>query len=108
MKRILSCLTVLALLFTLIVPCFAAGENSSVIYIKTAKNLIELSEKCTLDTWSQSKTVLLDPIDFLHATFSKDEQAYNQFIYSMYKFRAYDRQQTRKRKMAESVNKSDN
>ena len=60
MKRILSCLTVLALLFTLIVPCFAAGENSSVIYIKTAKDLMELSEKCTLDTWSQSKTVLLE------------------------------------------------
>lgn len=54
-------------------------------------------------------TTLFDyPIDFLHATFSKDEQAYNQFIYSMYKFRAYDRQQTRKRKVAESVNKSDN
>ena len=60
MKRILSCLTVLALLFTVIVPCFAAGENSSVIYIKTAKDLMELSEKCTLDTWSQSKTVLLE------------------------------------------------
>lgn len=45
MKKILSCLTVLALLFTLIVPCFAKNENSSVIYIKTVKDLIELSEK---------------------------------------------------------------
>jgi len=36
-----------------------AGENSNVIYISSAKDLISLAKKCSLDTWSRGKTVIL-------------------------------------------------
>lgn len=45
-------------------------------------------------------TTLFDcPIDFLHASFSKSEQMNNEFIYTLYKFKVYEREQIRKNKL---------
>ena len=46
------------LLFTLAAPAALAAENT--VTIKTAEDLAELSRNCTLDTWSQGKTVILE------------------------------------------------
>ena len=46
------------LLVTLAAPAALAAENT--ITIKTAEDLVELSRNCTLDTWSQGKTVILE------------------------------------------------
>lgn len=46
------------LLFTLTAPAALAAEST--ITIKTAEDLAELSRNCTLDTWSQGKTVILE------------------------------------------------
>ena len=46
------------LLFTLAAP--AALATDSTVTIKTAENLAKLSRNCTLDTWSQGKTVILE------------------------------------------------
>lgn len=59
MKRILSCFLIILLIFSAVLPCFADTDDST-IHIKSADDLISLSEKCTLDTWSLGKTVLLD------------------------------------------------
>ena len=45
------------LLFTLAAPAALAAEST--VTIKTAEDLAELSRNCTLDTWSQGKTVIL-------------------------------------------------
>lgn len=52
------------LLFTLAAPAALAAENT--ITIKTAEDLVELSRNCTLDTWSQGKTVILENDVDLH------------------------------------------
>ena len=46
------------LLFTLAAPAALAAEST--VTIKTAEDLAELSRNCTLDTWSQGKTVILE------------------------------------------------
>ena len=46
------------LLFTLAAPAALAAESA--VTIKTAEDLAELSRNCTLDTWSQGKTVILE------------------------------------------------
>ena len=51
-------LTVLASLLSPMTPAFASGDSDT-IYIKTPEDFVELAEHCTLDTWSQGKTVLL-------------------------------------------------
>lgn len=51
-------LTVLASLLSPMTPAFASGDSDT-IYIKTREDFVELAEHCTLDTWSQGKTVLL-------------------------------------------------
>jgi hypothetical protein len=38
----------------------AVSADSGEIHIRTAADLAELSESCTLDSWSQGKTVILD------------------------------------------------
>lgn len=44
-------------------------------------------------------TTLFDfPIDFLHASFPESERINNEFIYEMYRFRAYERDQIRRAK----------
>ncbi|MGM9538613.1 MAG: hypothetical protein ACI3VN_09820 [Candidatus Onthomonas sp.] len=61
-RSITSLLLGLAFLTTLILPmapaAFAAGDSDT-IYIDTAEDLVQLAEQCTLDTWSQGKTVVL-------------------------------------------------
>lgn len=46
------------LLFSLAAPAAAAAENT--VTVRTADDLLELAKKCTLDIWSQSKTVVLE------------------------------------------------
>lgn len=61
MKRIQkwsALLMAVTLLFTLTAPAALAAEST--ITIKTAEDLAELSRNCTLDTWSQGKTVILE------------------------------------------------
>ena len=60
MKRIQkwsALLMAVTLLFTLAAPAALAAEST--VTIKTAGDLMELSRNCTLDTWSQGKTVIL-------------------------------------------------
>jgi len=64
MKRNKTALRVVALLLaailalSLLSPALAAG-SADTIYIDTPQDLVELSRKCSLDTWSQGKTVYL-------------------------------------------------
>lgn len=54
------CLLVTAvLLVSLAAPAALAGETGE-IHIRTAEDLITLAENCSLDTWSQGKTVCLE------------------------------------------------
>ena len=57
MTRWLSLLMTAVLLFALAAPGALAAENT--VTISTAEELAALAQKCTLDTWSQGKTVIL-------------------------------------------------
>ena len=70
MKRIkrLSALLAAILLFTLAAP--AAAAEADMISVRTAEDLLELSRKCMLDSWSQGKIVTLEAdIDLTGAEF---------------------------------------
>ena len=70
MKRIkrLSALLAAILLFTLTAPAAAAAED--MISVRTAEDLLELSRKCMLDSWSQGKIVTLEAdVDLTGAEF---------------------------------------
>lgn len=59
MKRIhnrLAILLIFALLLSLAAPVGAAGSR---ITIRTPEDLVELSRRCSLDSWSRGKTVVL-------------------------------------------------
>ena len=59
MKRIhnrLAILLIFALLLSLAAPVWAAGSR---ITIRTPEDLVELSRRCSLDSWSRGKTVVL-------------------------------------------------
>ena len=59
MKRIhnrLAILPIFALLLSLAAPVGAAGSR---ITIRTPEDLVELSRRCSLDSWSRGKTVVL-------------------------------------------------
>lgn len=61
MKRIkqwTSILLTAVLLLSLTAP--ARWQADSTVTVRTVDDLVELSRKCTLDTWSQGKTVILD------------------------------------------------
>ena len=58
--RILSVLLALLLLCGLNLPALAQEGNNSPIYIRTAEDLIQLSQNCNLDSWSVGKTVVLN------------------------------------------------
>ncbi len=59
-NKLCSLALALTLILSLCAPAsFAAGENT-VIYINSAEDLVELSSQCSLDSWSQGKTVLLE------------------------------------------------
>ncbi|MBP0990337.1 MAG: hypothetical protein J5874_04085, partial [Oscillospiraceae bacterium] len=64
----LGAVMIFTLLFTVIPPVFAVQNT---IDISSKKDFIEFSKNCTLDTWSQGKTVNLTcDIDFKGADFS--------------------------------------
>ena len=59
MKRIhnrLAILLIFALLLSLAAPVGAAGSRNT---IRTPEDLVELSRRCSLDSWSRGKTVVL-------------------------------------------------
>ena len=66
-KRIISLLTALCLTLGL---CPASAAEGRTVSVGTARELIALSESCTLDTWSQGLTVeLTADIDLGNAAF---------------------------------------
>ena len=70
MKRIkrLSALLAAILIFTLTAPAAAAAED--MVSVRTAEDLLELSRKCMLDSWSQGKIVTLEAdVDLTGAEF---------------------------------------
>ena len=59
-SKILSLLLAAVLILSLIAPAALAAERSDTVYLRTAEDLAELSRNCTLDSWSQGKTVYLE------------------------------------------------
>ena len=57
MKKRLSLFLAAVLLLTLMTPAALAAENT--VTIGSAEDLTALAQKCSLDTWSQGKTVVL-------------------------------------------------
>ena len=58
------------LLLSLMAPAALAAENTNTVYLRTAEDLVNLSQNCTLDSWSQGKTVYLEAdIDLSGADF---------------------------------------
>lgn len=71
LNKLLSLLLVLLLALSLCAPGAAAAKNDSVIYIRTAEDLMALSRQCSLDSWSRGKTVrLMSDIDLSGRDFS--------------------------------------
>lgn len=59
-NKIVSLLAAGALSFSLIMPvCAAAPSSANVITISTAEEFIDFAKNCSLDKWSQGKTVTL-------------------------------------------------
>ena len=59
-SKILSLLLAAVLILSLVAPAALAAENTGSIYLRTTEDLAELSRNCTLDSWSQGKTVYLE------------------------------------------------
>ena len=59
-SKLLSLLLAAVLLLSLIAPVALAAGSANSIYLRTAEDLAELSRNCTLDSWSQGKTVYLE------------------------------------------------
>ena len=59
-SKLLSLLLAAVLLLSLIAPVALAAGSAISIYLRTAEDLAELSRNCTLDSWSQGKTVYLE------------------------------------------------
>lgn len=59
-RRGAALLAAAALALTMALPVFAEGEKSSTIfYIDSVSQLLELVEKCSVDSWSKGRTVVL-------------------------------------------------
>ena len=59
LSKTLALLLAAIMLCSLVAPAFAA-ENTDTLHINSAEDLADLVQNCTLDTWSQGKTVSLD------------------------------------------------
>lgn len=59
-SKLLSLLLAAVLLLSLAAPAALAAGSADVAYLRTAEDLAELSKNCTLDSWSQGKTVYLE------------------------------------------------
>ena len=62
--RWFSALLAAALVFSLAAPGVLAAENT--ITLRTAEDLADLARRCSLDTWSRGKTVVLEKDIDLH------------------------------------------
>ena len=70
-SKLLSLLLTAVLLPSLIAPAVLAAGSTNTIYLHTAEDLVELSQNCTLDSWSQGKAVYLEAdIDLAGVVFS--------------------------------------
>ena len=70
-SKILSLLLAAVLILSLVAPAALAAESTGSIYLRTTEDLAELSRNCTLDSWSQGKTVYLEAdIDLTGVDFS--------------------------------------
>ena len=70
-SKILSLLLAAVLILSLVAPAALAAESIGSIYLRTTEDLAELSRNCTLDSWSQGKTVYLEAdIDLTGVDFS--------------------------------------
>ena len=58
--RILSILLAITLLCGLSLPVLAQDDVASTIYIRSADDLVQLSQNCSLDSWSVGKMVVLN------------------------------------------------
>ena len=62
-RKIHKCLSFLlaaVLLASLAAPAALAAEGGDTVFVRTAEDLVQLAENCTLDSWSQGKTVYLE------------------------------------------------
>ena len=59
LNKLLSLLLALLMVVLCAAPAFASASKDEVIRIYDAEDLVQLSRQCTLDSWSQGKTVLL-------------------------------------------------
>ena len=48
------------LAFSLLSPAALAAERSDTVSLRTVEDLVRLSQNCSLDSWSQGKTVCLE------------------------------------------------
>ena len=70
-NKLLSLLLAAVLLLSLAAPAALAAGALNAVYLRTAEDLAELSRNCTLDSWSQGKTVYLEAdIDLTGADFA--------------------------------------
>ncbi len=70
-SKLLSLLLTAVLLPSLIAPAVLAAGSANTIYLRTAEDLVELSQNCTLDSWSQGKAVYLEAdLDLAGAVFA--------------------------------------
>ena len=61
-RKIHKCLSFLLAavrLASLAAPAALAAEGGDTVFVRTAEDLVQLAENCTLDSWSQGKTVVL-------------------------------------------------
>ena len=58
--RLMVFTLIAALFLSLVLPYAALAAEADTISIRTAEDLAELSQKCSLDTWSRGKTVVLE------------------------------------------------
>lgn len=57
-RKIHKCLSFLlaaVLLASLAAPAALAAEGGDTVFVRTAEDLVQLAENCTLDSWSQGR-----------------------------------------------------
>ena len=62
-RKIHKCLSFLlaaVLLASLAAPAALAAEGGDTVFVRTAEDLVQLAENCTLDSWSQGRIVRLE------------------------------------------------
>ena len=59
-RRAVSLLAVVVLVLPMLIPAVPAAQSGDTVVIRTVSDLLELAKNCTLDVWSQGKTVELE------------------------------------------------